>query len=303
MRTHIGPYQRPAPPKKPLRLGAPRAVQQPAVPMHEIEAQAQVVLQGMIEKVRKPGRPSVHEEPMTPAQRQARRRASQSQQRAIRETLQVGDAHGKSHGEAKSGGYDSQKLDTMHGLRACEGTDGDDGVIRGGARHVRAADGESSAAHEQTTEEILNSGESSSHRGGFEERTVERIRVRGIRIGDEESNRQRFAEGELRKMVEEHFSSPEKAPSAFWIAKRIGNNAVQHHVRPAITLTCKLCVDSMQSIEDAQDHLLVDHRGLICEWFEHLNPPREFRDMGFYVTVAMPRRRKSVQNHAISTAK
>ena len=105
MRKHIGPYQRPAPPKKPLGLGAPRAVQQPAVAMHEIEAQAQVLLRDMIQKVRKPGRPSVHDEPMTVAERQARRRAFQSREQAIRETLQIGDAHGKSHAEARSGGY------------------------------------------------------------------------------------------------------------------------------------------------------------------------------------------------------
>src|SRR6267378_7825738 len=59
MRNQIGPYQRPAPPKRPLGLGASKTTQKPPVPMHEIEADAKIVLQGMIEKVRKPGRPSV----------------------------------------------------------------------------------------------------------------------------------------------------------------------------------------------------------------------------------------------------
>jgi hypothetical protein len=61
MQKHIGPYQRPAPSKTGLGLSAPKTAQKSAVPMHEIEAQAQVLLQGMIQKARKPGRPAVHQ--------------------------------------------------------------------------------------------------------------------------------------------------------------------------------------------------------------------------------------------------
>lgn len=63
----------------------------------------------------------------------------------------------------------------------------------------------------------------------------------------------------------------------------------QAHV--ALTLRCKLCPDAMASIEDAQDHLLVDHLSTIKEWFKNLHPPREFRDMRDYVTVVTPHRR------------
>jgi hypothetical protein len=299
-RQRIGPYQRPAPPKRPLGLGASKAIQKPAISVHEIRAQEQHLLDdikangnvlGLTAKVRKPGRPSVYEQPMTPAERQARRRAFQSREKAIRETLKVGDAHGKSHAEAKSGGYDSSKLDTIEGLRAVEfdDTDSGEGVHRG--RHVRAAEGESNAADEQTTDEILNSGESSAHRGGFEQDAGQGIRVRGLGIGDEESNRRRFTEGELRKMVEEYFASPvDKAPSANWVAKHIGNISVQHRERPSITRTCKLCGDSMEFIEDAQDHLRIDHRETIDEWFKNLLPRREFRDMEDFVTIVTPKK-------------
>jgi hypothetical protein len=289
---YIGVYQRPAPPKRPVGLGLSKTIQKPSVPMHEIEAQATAVMENIAAR-RKQGRPSVNERPMTPAERQARRRASQSRERAIRETLQIGDAHGKSHAEAKSGGYDSAKLDTIHGVREIEFFETDEGVETHVGRHVRAAEGESNAADEQTTSEILNSGESSTHRGGFEQHAGQGIRVRDLQIGDEESNRRRFAENELREMVEEYFASPvDKAPSANWVAKHIGNISVQHHERPSISRKCKLCGDSMEFIEDAQDHLRVDHRETIDEWFKSLSPRREFRDMEDFVTIVMPRKRR-----------
>ena len=100
MQKHIGPYQRPAPPKTPLGLSTPKTIQKSAVPMHEIEAQAQVLLQGMIQKARKPGRPPVHQERMTAAERQARRRG-------IQEALRIGEAHGKAREEVASGGWAS----------------------------------------------------------------------------------------------------------------------------------------------------------------------------------------------------
>ena len=287
---YIGVYQRPAPPKRPLGLGFPKTIQKPPIPMHEIEAQARAVMENVSAR-RKPGRPSINERPMTPAERQTRRRESQSREQAIREALQIGDAHGKSHAEAKSGGYDSSKLDTIQGLRDVEGLE-DDGCSSSG-RPVRAAEGESNAADEQTTDEIVNSGESSYHHGGFEGNEVQKIRVRGLSIGDEESNCRRFAENELKKMVGEYFASPvDKTPSASWIARHIGNNSVQRHERPSITLTCKLCADSMEFIEDAQDHLRVDHRKTVDEWFKNLVPSREFRDMRNFVTVVMPRKRR-----------
>ena len=283
---YIGVYQRPAPPKRPPGLSLARTIQKPPIPMHEIEAQARAVMENVASR-RKPGRPSINERPMTPAERQARRRESQSREKAIQEARQIGDAHGKSHGEAKSGGYGSSKLDTMQGLRDVEGLEDDGSSSRG--RHVRAAEGESNAADEQTTDETLNSGESSAHLGRLEQNSVQRIRVRGIRIGDEVSNCRRFAESELKKMVGEYFTSPvDKSPSAHWIAKHVGNISVQRHERPSITLTCKLCADTMKFIEDAQDHLRVDHRKTIDEWFKKLVPAREFRDMRDFVTVVMP---------------
>jgi hypothetical protein len=48
----------------------------------------------------------------------------------------------------------------------------------------------------------------------------------------------------------------------------------------------------MEFIEDAVDHLRVDHRTDIDEWFRHLEPPREFRDMGGFITVVLPRKCK-----------
>jgi hypothetical protein len=257
--------------------------------MHEIEAQAATLMENIAAR-RKPGRPSVNELPMTPAERQARRRALQSRERAIREVLEIGVAHGKSHAEARSGGYDSKKLDFMQGQRDVEGMDDFGGGSRG--KYVAAAEGESNAVEEQTTNEIWNSGESSVHRDGFEQHTVQRIRVRGIRIGDEESNRRRFAENELREMVWEYFTSAasDKTPSASWIARHKGNTSVQRNERPSLTLTCNLCSDLMEFIEDAQDHLRVDHRTTIDEWFKKLVPVREFRDMGDFVTVVLPRK-------------
>jgi hypothetical protein len=288
MRNHIGPYQRPAPPKRPLGLGASKAVQKPAVPMHEIEARTKVVLQGMIEKVRKPGRPSVHEEPMTAAQRQARRRAFQSRERAIRETLQIGDAHGKSRAEIKSGGYDAAKIDTMYGL----GVDmDDDGIERVVSTRCVVADGESNASHEQSYDDIFNSGESSFHRGGFEGHEVERIQVHDLRTGTEELNRQAFAWGILEKLVEEQFESVVTAKAPFLVQRHVGGIACSQGT-PEIIYTCRLCGDRMESVDDATDHLRVDHQKLIRERFACLNPPREFRDMGSFVTVVIPRSRK-----------
>ena len=139
---------------------------------------------------------------------------------------------------------------------------------RRGRKHVRAADGESSAADEQTADEILNSGESSARRDGFEQRAAQGIRVRGLGIGDEECNRRRFTENELKKMVEEYFTSPaEKTPSA-----SLDRQARRKYLRstsrtPSITLTCKLCADSMEFIEDAAGSLAgrppKHHRGMV----------------------------------------
>lgn len=259
MRRHIGPYQRPAPTKKPLRLGTPKAVQQPAVPMHEIEARAQVLLEGMIRKARKPGRPSVHEEPMTAAERQAR-------QRGIQAVLRVSDAHGKSCEEAVSGGWGRYELD-----RFSVNVDED---IHGGHRVKPRPTADDGKSH--------------------------RVQVCGLQIGDEDANRRLFAENELRKMIGEHFVSPTVNPSAHWITRHVSSVAIQQPCSPSLTLTCKACSDVMESIDDAVDHLRVDHRKLICEWFARLNPPREFRDMRSYVTVILPRKRKSVQNQAVT---
>ena len=261
MRNHVGPYQRPAPPKRPVGLGASKAVQKPVVPMHEIEARAQVVLQGMIEKVRKSGRPSVHQEPMTEAERQARRRG-------IQEALRITDATGKSREEAASGGRGGYELDRFSVFL--------DEPSQGRRVNPRPAadDGKSHKVH-----------------------------VSGLQIGDENTNRRLFAEDELRKMIGAHFESPTANPSAQWVIRHVSSVAIQQQCSPSLTLTCKVCGDVMGSMEDAADHLRVDHRKLICEWFKRLNPPREFRDMDSYVTVAIPKRRKSVQNHAISTAK
>jgi hypothetical protein len=254
MSQHIGPYQRPAPPKRPLGFGASKTIQKPAIPMHEIEARAEVLLQGMIEKVRKPGRPSVHEEPMTPAERQARRRG-------IQDALRIGDGDGKSREEAASGGYGSTELDTL----AVEANNEGNGTV--GWRHVKPNP---------------NSDDGKSHK----------VHVRGLRMGDEETNRRLFAENELRKMVGEHFVSPTVSPSAHWVARHVSNGAVQQVPVQPITLTCKACCDVMESIDDATDHLRVDHKQLICERFARLNPPREFRDMDSFVTVVMPSSRK-----------
>lgn len=289
MPKNIGPYQRPAPPKKPLGFGASKSIQKPAVPMHEIEARAQVLLQGMIEKVRKPGRPSVHKAPMTAAERQARRRAFQSRDRAIRETLQIGDAHGKSRAEIKSGGYDATKIDTMYGLGVDWDDDGTERVRSAG--HV-VADGESNASHEQSYEDLFNSGESSFHRGGFEGHEVQRIRVDDLRTGTEKLNRQAFAWGVLEKLVEEQFESVVTAKAPFLVQRHVGGIPCSQGT-PEIIYTCRLCSDWMDSIDDAQDHLRADHQNIIKEFFKAFKPPREFRDMGSYVTVVTPKKRKN----------
>jgi hypothetical protein len=301
-RKHIGPYQRPAPPKRPLGLGASKAIQKPAVPMHEIQAQEQRLLEdikangnvlGLTAKVRKPGRPSVYEEPMTPAERQARRRAIQVQERGVQDALKINGGHGKSHAEVKSGGYDSTKMDTIYGLREVE--------ENMGGRHV-CPKGQSSASDEKTYGDVFNSGESSFQRGGFEQEAVQRVTVRGLRFGTEEYNRQLFASEELKKMVGEYFTLPpvDKTPSASWVARHVGNISVQRHERPSFTLTCKVCGDEMEFIEDAVDHLREDHKKIVTEWFRRLEPPREFRDMGNFVTVIMPRKRQSLKDQRVN---
>jgi hypothetical protein len=275
MRSHIGPYQRPAPPKKPLGLGAPKAIQQPVVPMHEIEAQAQVVLQGMIEDgrvlgivARKAGRPSVHEASMTPAERQARRRS-------IQDAQSIGDGDGKSRLEAASGGRGSTELDIL----AVKANDEGNGTI--GLRRVKPKPASDKSADDEK--------ESSTHK----------VQVRGLQIGDENANRCLFAENELKKMVGEYFESPAVNPSARWVARHVSSAAIQQQCSPSLALTCKVCGSVTGSMDDAADHLRVGHRTLICEWFKRLNPPREFRDMRSYVTVVIPRRRKSLQKQAL----
>lgn len=253
MQKHIGPYQRPAPPKRPLGLSASKAIQQSAVPMHEIEAHAKVLLQGMIEKVRKPGRPSVHEEPMTAAERQARRRG-------IQEALRTSDAQGKSREEAVSGGWGKYELDRFSAF-VDEGWSPTTGGGKRVSSHPTADDGKSHGVH-----------------------------VRGLQVGDEDINRRLFTENELRKMIGEYFVSPTVNPSARWIARHVSSVAIQQPFAPSLTLTCKVCSDVMESVGDAADHLRIAHRGLICEWFRRLNPPREFRDMRSYVTIAVPRK-------------
>lgn len=275
-RNHIGPYQRPAPPKKPLGLNGPRAIQKPPVPMHEIQAQEQRLLEdikangnvlGLEAKVRKPGRPSVYEEPMTPAERQARRRAFRAQERGIQDALRINDGEGKSRLEAASGGYGSRELDILAaGLGANE-----EGTMTAGyhrANPAPAADDDKPHA----------------------------VQVRGLQFGDEESNRRRFAEDELKKMVGEYFASSEivKKPSAHWVARHVSNVAVQQQCSPSLTLNCRTCGDVMESIIDATDHLRVDHRDLISKWYARLDPPREFRDMGTFVTVVIPRKHKKL---------
>jgi hypothetical protein len=116
--------------------------------------------------------------------------------------------------------------------------------------------------------------------------------VRGLQFGDEESNRRLFAENELKKMIGEHFESPTVNPSAQWIARYVSNNAVTQRDSQSLTLSCKACSDVMESMCDAEDHLREDHKELISEWFARLNPPREFRDMRSFVTVAVPRSRR-----------
>jgi hypothetical protein len=282
---YIGPYQRPAPAKRPLGLNSRKTIQKPAVPMHEIQAQEQRLLEdikasgnvlGLTAKVRKPGRPSVYEEPMTPAERQARRRALKAREGAIELALRIKDGHGKSRIEADSGGYGSGQIEVLAGSDYHhEGTGG-----RG--RHVCPG----GASPE--------GGESSLG-----------IHVHGLRVGDEESNRTRFAEAELKKMVWQYFVSPDvnKTPSVPRLLFRYiadANVSIRRPERlPSLTLTCKMCGDVMNSTQDAADHLRVDHPKTISEWFRHLKPSREFRDMGVFVTVVNPRKRKGILNHRV----
>jgi hypothetical protein len=198
---------------------------------------------------------------MTPAERQTRRRG-------IQEALQITDATGKSREEAASGGFGSTKLDTL----AVQENDEGNGTI--GWRRVAPRP--------------MSDDRQSLHA----------VHVRGLRIGDEDSNRRLFAENELRKMVEEYFASPTVSPLAHWVSRQVSNVAVQQS-SPSLTLTCKACGDAMESVGDAADHLRTDHQDLICGWFGRLHPPREFRDMQSYVTVAMPRRRKGLQEQAL----
>jgi hypothetical protein len=283
-RKHIGPYQRPAPPKRPLGLGASKAIQKPAVPMHEIQEQQQRLLDdikasgnvlGLTAKVRKPGRPSVHEQPMTPAERQARRRELQARDKAIRDTRNIGVGHGKSRLEAASGGYGSTKLDMLEAM--CT----DDGTMTKGWRRVSPKPaGDECGSNDDS--------EASSHK----------VQVRGLQFGDEKSNHRRFAEDELKKMVGEYFALPGavKTPSAHWVSRHVSNGTVQPQCSQLLTLSCKVCGDVMESIDDATDHLRVDHRKAIDEWFRRLVPSREFRDMGDFITVVMPRRSKKSLN-------
>lgn len=277
-RKHIGPYQRPAPPKRPLGLGASKAIQKPAVPMHEIEARAQRLLEdikangnvlGLTAKARKPGRPSVYEEPMTPAERQARRRAFQARERGIQDALRITDGKGKSRLEAASGGYGSTELDIL-GAALCVD---DEGTMTAGYRRV-------------SPKPAGDDGEASAHK----------VRVRGLQFGDKKSNRRRFAADELKKMIGECFASPKvfTTPPAHWVARHIPNGTVAQQCSSLLTLDCKMCGDVMGSIDDATDHLRVDHRDLISGWFARLDPPREFRDMGSFVTVIIPRERKKL---------
>jgi hypothetical protein len=287
----IGVYQRPAPPKRPLGLNVAKTIQKPAIPLHEIEAQANAVMDDVLATARKRGRPAINEQAMTPAERQARRRALQLRERAIQEVREIGDAHGKSHAEANTGGYDASKLEMMYFL----GGENDDGVERGRAGRV-TADGESNTAHEQSTDEILNCGESSFHHyGRFEAHQVQEVRVRGLRIGDEESNRRLFAEDTLGRMVGEYFDVEVTGKTFSLIRRHIGNNT---SAREALETTyrCKLCADAMQLFSEAKDHLRVDHRKIIDEFFKKLQPSREFRDMGSYVTIVMPRQHKKSFN-------
>jgi hypothetical protein len=268
MHKHVGPYQRPAPPKKPGVSAKPKAIQVPSVPLHEIEAMGRAVIENAMFGSRKPGRPSINQQPMTAAERQARRRERQARNRDLQATLEIGETHGKSRAEADSGGYNSMRMDAIYSARETEYLDGD-----------------GSEAHTGRRINPNPSADGSNHREG------QKVFVRGLRIGDEESNRRRFAEDELTKMVWEYFNSSTNSPTVPWIAKHVGNSSMQTHAHVALTLRCKLCPDAMASIEDGRDHLLVDHLSTIKEWFKNLNPPREFRDMRDYVTVVTPHRR------------
>jgi hypothetical protein len=252
MNKHIGPYQRPAPPKKPNLSAKLKAVQAPPRPLHEIEAMSRELMDGAFAGRRKPGRPSVNDRPMTPAERQARRRA-------LSAASEVGDGHGKSSEEAESGGYGAIKLDAIYSRRELEYLDGGDG------------------------------GEAHTGRRVWIDPEEQRVSVRGLRIGDEELNRRMFAEDELKKIVMEYFTSSNSSPSVPWIATHVGNSPVQTHVRASITLRCKLCPETMTAVEDAKDHLRVDHSNIVKSWFKKLSPSRQFRDMKDYVTVVTPR--------------
>src|SRR5580692_8482408 len=96
MHKHVGPYQRPAPPKKPGVSAKPKAIQVPSVLLHEIEAMGRAVIENAMFGSRKPGRPSINQQPMTAAERQARRRERQARNRDLQATLEIGETHGKS---------------------------------------------------------------------------------------------------------------------------------------------------------------------------------------------------------------
>jgi hypothetical protein len=270
MHKHIGPYQRPAPPKKPILIPKLKtAPGPPPVSLHDSEGMENAVKDALFGR-RKPGRPSINEVPMTPAERQARRRERQAREHEqqvgeaeIKAALDIGDSDGKSRAETRSGGFGAVKLDAIYAARETEFLDGGDG------------------------------GEAHTGRRIWIDPEKHRVKVGGLKTGDEESNRRLFAEEELRKMVCEYFTSSNSSPSASWIAKHVGNSSIQNNVSPVMSLECKLCSDTMSFVGDAKDHLRVDHKQLIKEWFKKLSPRREFRDMKDYVTVAMPFKRLS----------
>jgi hypothetical protein len=200
---------------------------------------------------------------MTPAERQARRRALQSQERAIREASKIGDDHGKSRAETESGGYDAAKLDVMYARGVDSYEDGEEL-----ARSWRRV-----AARESNT----------LHGPGGEE-------LRGVEVGTEESNRRRFAENMLEELAREQFESPDTANAPSSVQHYVGN-AASSQGPPAIPHTCKLCGDVMHHIEDAKDHLRVDHKEIIKDFFKARTPHLYFRDMVSHITVAARRKR------------
>jgi hypothetical protein len=292
MRNYIGVYQRPVPPKRPLGLHAP-SVHTPVTAICEIRAQAAAIELAALEK-RKRGRPTVNARPMTPAERQARRRENQRREEGIKEARRITDFTGKLHGEAKSGGYDSTKIDIVYGARSTE-------VDYGGAHRGRQVcpGGASPKTDERDHGEVFSAGGSYHRAGGYVEAQTPAMDVCGPEPGDKASNRRRFAGEQLGKMVDVHFDSLVRE-TPHWISRHHGNATSQSIERPVITLTCKLCGDSMDAIADAIDHLRVDHRKTINEWFACVELPSqfggtqsfemEFRDMGRYVTYIVRRK-------------